>query len=114
MKQGRRDGKPEHISKFPVILTCATPYQTSGFRGGVQATQLNQRMVQIKADGNAYTSASRIQDFLLLKASEIAIENGFAAFGIVGSKDTSRKFSYTQPGTAHSSTTGHINNYGAF
>lgn len=71
------------------LIACATPYQENGFRGGVQATQLNQRMVQIKAGGNAYTSASRIQDFVLLKASEIAIENGFAAFGIVGSKDTS-------------------------
>ncbi len=101
---------------FTVILafTACTPYQESGFLGGVSATKLNDRLFQIQARGNAYTSGTRIRDYALLKASEIALGGGYVAFRVVDSQDISTTGSYTTPGSASSSTTGQINSYGSY
>ncbi len=101
-------------SLFILTLTACTPYQESGFLGGVDATQLNDRLFQIRARGNAYTSGTRIRDYALLKASEITREAGYVAFRVVDSQDISTAGSYTTPGSASSSTTGQINSYGSY
>lgn len=79
-----------------LILTgCATPYQTSGFRGGVSATPLNDSVYEIRARGNGYTSASTTKDHALLKSAEICIEKGFSHFIPISSNQSSRKQTYT-------------------
>lgn len=62
------------------VLTGCTTYGEMGFTGGVQALQVNATTWEINAVGNAYSNELRMRDFMLLKASEVALENGFTHF----------------------------------
>jgi hypothetical protein len=46
---------------------CATKYQDMGFTGGVSAEPVMTDVYRILARGNGYTSADRVQDFVLLR-----------------------------------------------
>jgi hypothetical protein len=65
---------------FLTGLTGCTTYGEMGFTGGVQALQVNETTWEINAIGNAYSNELRMRDFMLLKASEVALENGFTHF----------------------------------
>tara|TARA_B100001029_G_C14722829_1_gene266073 strand:- start:52 stop:480 length:429 start_codon:yes stop_codon:yes gene_type:complete len=65
-----------------LLTSCATPYQNKGFRGGVESLRVAEKVWEIDASGNAYTSESKIRDFVLLKAAEIGMDNGFEHFNI--------------------------------
>jgi TPR repeat protein len=58
--------------------------------------------------GNGYTSSERAQDFALLRASELALQHGFAFFAIVDENNSTTVSSFTTPGysTTRSSGTG--------
>ena len=62
------------------VTACATPYQTSGFTGGVSITQLNTSVYDINAAGNGFTGAERVKHFALLRAAETCLDNGFSSF----------------------------------
>ena len=78
-----------------LIIAC-TPYQPMGFMGGVDDLQLNETTYRIIARGNAYTSSERVWDFVLLRASEIAISRGYKGFVVVGEADQSSLYQYTE------------------
>lgn len=78
------------IACLLLISACATQYGAMNFTGGVEATKIADDLVQIEAKGNSHTSASRIQQFVLLKAAETAKENGYEGFEIVNSQDNSQ------------------------
>jgi len=61
-------------------ISGCTTYGEMGVTGGVQALQVNETTWEINAVGNAYSNELRMRDFLLLRASEIALENGFTHF----------------------------------
>jgi hypothetical protein len=79
-----------------------------GFRGGVDDLQVSETTYRITARGNGFTSSQRVQDFVLLRASEIAISRGYSGFVIDGMADQSRVYQYTTPGHATTTTTGSI------
>jgi hypothetical protein len=56
-----------------VIGGCATKYQEMGLTGGVTAEPVMTDVYRIVARGNGYTSADRVQDFVLLKAAETTL-----------------------------------------
>jgi hypothetical protein len=62
---------------------CATPYQDMGFSGGVLAQQMTANTFRIVARGNGYTGTTTVQDYVMLKAAETAIQNGGTHFVIV-------------------------------
>ncbi len=73
-----------------LILTgCATPYQRIGLSGGYEDTRLGDDLFMVSFRGNGYTSATRVFDMTLRRASEITIENGYSYFTILQSSDTS-------------------------
>ena len=83
---------------FLALLGCATPYQERGFSGGVEATQLNDRLYSIYSSGNGFTSSKVVNDHALLKASEICIARGFSHFIKVDERpETSITISETRP-----------------
>lgn len=96
------------IALLLFVGACGTPYQEMGLRGGVVAEPVTDDIVRISARGNAFTSRSSIQDFVLLKAAETTIERGSTHFVIVGAEDASRANVSTSPGTLT------VNHYGAF
>jgi hypothetical protein len=91
---------------------CATQYQQTGFSGGVEDTPVNSNTYRILARGNAFTSQERTRDFVLLRASELAIAGGFSHFVILDSQAYAKQSTITMPGTYQSSTHGQASVYG--
>ncbi len=88
------------VSLF-ILAGCATSYHSSGFAGGFSDTQFAPDAFRVVFRGNGYTSAERVQDFALLRASELTIQHGFTCFAIIDESDTTRTSSYTTPGYAN-------------
>jgi hypothetical protein len=74
-----------------VTAGCATPYQEGGFTGGVSASPLSESIYEIRAQGNAFISTGKIQDYALLKSAEICRQNNFTHFVPLSEKDTTKK-----------------------
>ena len=84
-----------------------------GFRGGVEATLLGANREMIVALGNGFTDSSKVEQFVLLKASEDCLAAGYDRFFIMSEKDASRHGSFTTPGyvNSYSSVNGYDNGY---
>ena len=89
-----------------VVTGCSTPYQSMGFRGGVEAQQITSDTYRIVARGNAYTSPTQIQDYTLLRAAETTVASGSTHFLIITGSDASRANVVTSPGFATTSVVG--------
>ena len=84
---------------------CATQYNNGkmGATGGVEAQFITNDTARISSRGNAFTDRTRIFEFVLLKAAETAVENGYTHFAIIESADASKMGSITTPGSAQTS-----------
>ena len=88
-----------NIFKFVVLLlcgilitSCATTYKQAKTptSAGYYDTLLQQGMYEITFNGNADTSTTTAQDYTLLRAAEVCIENGYKTFDIVNLNDNSK------------------------
>jgi len=95
-----------------LLLTCCTPYQPKGLTGGFTETQLSETVGKVKANGNAYTAKSTIDDYALLRASELTLEKGYRYF-IVGEENQFSKKGVVDFGST-STIQGHIDRNGYF
>jgi hypothetical protein len=73
-----------------MLAGCATPYQEMGLLGGVSAARIDEHTVQIRAQGNGYTDVAKIQTFVMLRAAEETVKDGFDGFQIIGAQDATR------------------------
>ncbi len=78
-----------------ILAACATttPYQpasTPGGYDGYSQTMLQNDMARISFGGNSLTSRDTVENYLLYRAAEIAIERGFDHFMLV-ERDTEEK-----------------------
>jgi hypothetical protein len=55
----------------------------------VSVQQLNERLIEVWAGGNAYTSSARVENFVRLKAAEETLNRGFTHFLAVDERDMS-------------------------
>ena len=86
--------------------SCATPYQDMGFRGGVEATRLDNDTLSIGSRGNAYTDKATIQDYALLKAAEETVKAGNDLFLVAEIySDDKLDIVTTSPATSESTST---------
>jgi hypothetical protein len=92
------------------LSACATPYGQMSFLGGVDATPLGPDREMIVARGNGFTDSAKVQQFVLLKASEDCLAAGYDRFYIMSEKDATRHGSFTTPAYANSYST--VNGYG--
>jgi len=74
-----------------LAISGCTTYQEQGFTGGFTDTQLDDNVWEVTFNGNGYTSAQRVRDFALLRASEIALTNGYSYFAVADDRDSSKK-----------------------
>ena len=74
------------------ISGCATPYQSSGFRGGFKDTRLDDNSFMIDFKGNGFTSKERAYDFSLLRSAEITLENGYKYFIVMSENEYSSEY----------------------
>jgi hypothetical protein len=65
-----------------LISGACTSYQPAGLSGGFSETRLSATSFQVHFRGNSYTSAARVEKFMLRRGAELALENGFRYFTI--------------------------------
>lgn len=66
--------------------TTATPYQPLGTRGtggGFAEQRLEANRYRVVFAGNDYTSRQRVENYLLFRAAELTVANGYDGFTIV-------------------------------
>lgn len=99
-----------------LYVGCATTYKE-----GVKSSPLNvtgfdpNSMFMVSFRGNGYTSNSTQSKFLMLKASELALDNNKPYFAILSYEDASSVYTYyttTSEVKARSSSTGSLSYYG--
>ena len=73
-----------------LAISGCTTYQEKGLTGGFTDTQLDDNVWEVTFNGNGYTSAQRVRDFALLRASEIALTNGYSYFAVADDRDSSK------------------------
>ena len=83
-----------------ISLFGCTTYQELGFTGGVTALQLNANTWIFKSLGNAFSNEIETSDFLMLKAAETALDNGFTHFAPLAEKSGSKQYVYSSSGTS--------------
>ena len=91
---------------------CATPYQELGFTGGVRATRLDETTVQVQAHGNGFTNPDTVAQYVIRKAAEETVADGYDLFLIVSEQDRTKTGTVTMPGYATTNTYGSANVYG--
>mgnify|MGYP006080538307 CR=1 FL=1 len=95
-----------------LLLTSCTPYQSAGFTGGFTEAQLSETVWKVKVNGNGLTAKSTIDDYALLRASELTLEEGYRYF-IVGEENQFSKEGVADFGST-STTQGHVDRNGYF
>jgi hypothetical protein len=92
-----------------VITGCASPYQPERFGGGFSETQLDTNVFRVSFRGNGLTSTDRAEELALLRSAEIALNNGFTHFVIVGNETHETIGSFSTP--TQSYTTANVTAY---
>jgi hypothetical protein len=82
------------------LAACATSYDST-FRGGPVAKQITDRVWQIDAGGNAFTSSQTTSEFALLKAAEVADAEGYPYFLVLAAQDGTDPYVYDTGQHAH-------------
>jgi len=100
------------IAGLLFLSACATAYQEKGFSGGYTELPLGNNLYKVSFDGNGYTRPQRAADFALLRAAELALENGATHFGLVDSAASVSTGVVTMPTSSY--TTGTVTNYGGY
>ena len=82
------------IAAALALTACATatPYQplgTRGASGGFTEQRIEANRYRVTFVGNDYTSRQRVENYLLFRAAELTVANGFDGFTIVR-RDTDR------------------------
>lgn len=82
-----------------ILSSCATTYE-----GGTKSQQIADNIHRVSMRGNAFTDTAKANDFAILKAAEITIDNGHRYFVVTNSQDATRHTTYTAPGSSSSTT----------
>lgn len=80
-----------------LLTSCSTGYKEMGFGGGVTAEQVSSDTFRIKARGNGFTSKSKVEDFVMMKAAEITLQSGGTHFFLSNTRDASRNATIQSP-----------------
>jgi hypothetical protein len=67
---------------FPcvAIVACATPYQASGVRGGYKSERLSEGRYFVSFEGNGYTPASTVTQYLHRRARDVCSQAGYGSY----------------------------------
>lgn len=90
-----------YINLF-ILVSCATPYQKQGFRGGYSESQVNRDLYEVVFDGNGYTKQSTVYEYLKRRCAEITLEKGYSHYVILSGKDETSGYIQTINGETSS------------
>lgn len=73
------------ICTFALLAACATPYKQAKKEtsNGYFDSKLQEGMYEVLFSGNENTSFGKANNFALLRAAEVSLENGYKSFEIV-------------------------------
>jgi len=73
------------VSILALLAACATPYQQAkkATSNGYFDTKLQEGMYEVIFNGNENTKTAQANNFALLRAAEVCLENGYQSFEIV-------------------------------
>jgi hypothetical protein len=84
------------VAGVALVSACVspTPYQPAPTRGfGYSEVRLDHNKFRVTFRGNAQTSRETVEDYLLYRAAELTLQNGFTHFIVIG-RETEAKTSY--------------------
>jgi hypothetical protein len=92
---------------FLSLASCSTSYQAAGFGGGYSEIITSSDSYFVTFRGNSYTTDETVMKYALMRASELALENGYRYFTVLSSTDQTRSVNYvnTQENTSSAATT---------
>lgn len=90
-----------------LLASCVTTYGPKGMSGGYTETRLEEDVFRITVEANGYTSMEQAEEMVLLRAAELSLQNGYAAFVVTESRGRTKLSSYTSPITARTVNTGY-------
>jgi hypothetical protein len=91
------------LSMALALMSCATatPYQpeVAGQRihGGYSEQRLSEDRFQVTFDGNTLTSRERVEGYMLYRAAELTMQNGYDWFRIVQRATDQDRTTYVEP-----------------
>jgi hypothetical protein len=91
------------LSALMFVSSCmtATPYQPEvrgqRIHGGYSEKALGGNRYQVTFDGNTLTSRERVEGYLLYRAAELTVQNGFEWFRIVNRETERDRRTYIDP-----------------
>jgi len=75
---------PGAVALALVACETATPYQPlTGSKGGFTEQRIEPDHYMVTFAGNAYTSRQKVENYLLYRAAELTVANGFDGFTVV-------------------------------
>ena len=80
------------VTALVLLVACATPYHKSSPIGGYKDEQTGPQTYQVTFTANLYTSDQRMNNVLLLRASEVTLREGYEKFTVL-QKDIETKTS---------------------
>jgi hypothetical protein len=83
-----------------------------GLMGGVSAQRIDETTFEVSAKGNGFTDQETISHYVMRKAAEETVADGYDLFMIVDSRDRSHFSTFTTAGTVNTTTTGQASIYG--
>lgn len=81
------------LAVLAVLAACGTGYHKKGMSGGYTDVALQENVFKITFTGNGYTDTSKATDFALLRAAEVAKENGYPYFFVYSAQDNGKTIS---------------------
>ncbi len=90
LRSARRLAPAAGLCALLSLGACATPYQPMGLSGGVKATEITSNIAQVAARGSFLTDPDKVEQYVLRKAAEITVANGYDRFEVLSSTDRSR------------------------
>src|SRR5215469_2124146 len=88
------------------FISCATPYQQSGFRGGYQDAQIDSNTASVTFHGNAYTSKQSVQLALMYRCAQVTLQDGFDYFVVLNTDTEAKQGIHQTAGQYASNTSG--------
>jgi hypothetical protein len=85
-----------------LLLSGCTSYGSA-----IESNWISQKTLKVSGAGNAYTTDGRIEDYVMLRAAERALEAGYGYFIVSNSENTGATESRTVNGDYHTTVSAH-------
>jgi hypothetical protein len=76
--------KPILALSVCVLAGCATPYQATGFQGGIDSGPISDDEFWVSLTGNVGLDPQAAESSLLRRAAELTLDHGFTHFVVTG------------------------------